>query len=340
MLFLLTLKSFAKSSPTFLALIVVVYVLSTSGSLYLYSFYIDFNDGVISIRESVRTYSFNCTADGLDKKIDTYREKYDNMLQRLSVNYVIDNIMVKANCTYKQTKRFEVSSGHYLESIDEAVAPEDTTKNTIVGDNVTFGGKTYRVCGLSLFNNDFYEILYDGVPDKVDNVTVQIAPSSIITGKTEESFVEDIKGFFGVENVILPKKYVPDASFIGSIVLVLMLTTLGLMNIAYLYSILLEKLKKQQIVFFLLGCRKSSLFMLYIGVMTTISTALYIASCFVTKYGVFTLVKAFGSSVSDYLGFAEYLQVFFVMIVLLLILLSIYTVKYLVRTPYEIKQKN
>jgi hypothetical protein len=288
--------------------------------------------------ENLRSFSIEYNSGGFESKIDEFIEKNKPEIQRIYavLNNGGDNII--ANYFGETRKKFKVQMGRYFDSNYEKsiLIPFNNDDNYFVGGTYKINGEEFTVIGIN--SDDVYEIQY-GALDNFDNITdIIIVASNKMNAAAKQKFADKIKAIFKTENVLFADA-VQKAAIRQDLFIIMCIIMLGVLNISSVFLCVMEKRKKQQAVFNILGCPKIRLFSIYIFEFFILITVSFILYSLFTKYIIFTILSFYDKFFFHALTISQYLFLYAIYTIPLILVLIYQLIRFFGKTPFELNRR-
>ena len=232
-----------------------------------------------------RTYGVNLSdGKGIEQKMDRFSKKYGEQISDIFGLTVYKEETVL--CEYQYTTGYDglvIVNGKYFDKQDfqkgnkYAITvyhlEDNSLKNEEVGSTITFNNETYTVIGTSAA--DFTVVPFSSLKDKSIITQVNIIMKNNISNDT---FLSDLREIFGTEDINLPpdytfKTYYGTVSYILIFSFVVMVSVL---NIAYLYSYIMNRRRRETAIFRICGCTFFRSAVQYLAEVATVSLCAYL----------------------------------------------------------------
>ncbi len=246
---------------------------------------------------------------------------------------------VKANLVYPPYHHQAVYTGSYFsrEAFDsgsaEIILHElPMTGDYRVGDTYLLAGRPYTVKGINA-NGDYNEVPYGALPEELPPSRVQLFTAELPTKAQTEEITRRLAGIFP-EAAVLPPE-MPDFQLFSQHNMEYLVCTLifllSVVNIAYLFQFILEQRKSQLALFRTCGCTTGRAWFLYLAESVFLFTLPFLCSALILHFGISRWFSALNGSRPFAMGLAEYLSVYFVYLLLLLVVFSVFILRFVKR---------
>lgn len=341
MLILLNIKTLIKNNKTMFYLIFIIFFVSSVGVIYIYNYYTLTETKNSVYFEKQRLYTIECGSEKIDEKLQFLVKKYSANLQRVYAYFNNESDAIIVNYFGEAAAKNKVIFGNYLsDNNKEIIVPQynsssnKTNKN--LDDYYNIKDESFKVVGIGFTSQ--YEISYEKLNNKSLIQGVAIITNSFFTQSEKKQFSTEMKDIFDSEYVNFPAESSNNPDSLLDWIIVFGLAFLGILNISFVYVSILEKRKKQQAVFYMLGCKKLHLYALYISEMLIISTIFYLLSVVFTRCILFSILVKINTEFVFVLGVNNICYLYSVFVIIMLVLFVIQSLKFFVKTPYEIKR--
>ncbi len=340
MLLLLNCRSLIRRAPLFFWLIVLVFGFTTIGLLFTANFWRARELESQAKDAAYFSYAVAPETGDLDAALAAFSAQEAETLQRLYVMLTNGSDRIVANYCGESKKTFKVFYGRPAEEGKaEIVLPnpmEASAGGLSMGDTYLLGNTPLTVVGIGI--NDYYETVYSAAAGQGRIYGVVAVTKTQLTGRAQEDFAAHMAQAFGGE-VSLPEPMPKGEILTLDMLLIFGLMVLGMFNLCFLFSAVLEKRRRQQSVFFLLGCGRGRLFSLYIGEMLLLVTLCFSLAALLTHFALLPLLHRLAPAFYACLTLGDYLGFYFASLLLSFALSSVQLVRHFRNTPFEMLRK-
>lgn len=273
------IKNFLCKNTLMFTLFVLVFFVTNISVFYTYNFFLQITDMQEFYEDEARSYSMewrgaDVQGPGLEKRLSAFCEEVDVPLKRIYLQRLHENgkDILLADYLGNKSAEIKVYYGNYLtaDSLYETVAPRSS--NYKIDDTFIIGGHVFKIIGIN--TDEAFEIPI-AVWDWDAHAKVTIVTPDELSKNQEQHFTEAIRHIFNVETVALPAERAENRNLFMEFFVIILLLCLTLINVAYIYSSLLEKRKSQCRILRMLGCGRLRCTCIYLLELWMLSTVIY-----------------------------------------------------------------
>ncbi|MDD6489693.1 MAG: hypothetical protein PUG48_07760 [Clostridia bacterium] len=335
------LKIFAARHTMIFVFFILAQIVTLSGVFVTYNYLEQEISTQKSYYEGMRTYTVQLSgSENIDENISEVLRSNDN-IQRIYTVTVDGDFIFCGDYYGKSVKKFNVTLGTYLSDDDivkgekKIVIPLSMSKDFSIGDMYLFNNEKYEITGVSIDDN-FY-IPYNSLNDKSLISGVCVVLNDELSSSQSDEFMNRLSGIFKNSVIMPPSEEYGDEmnSFRLVMVIIILLLSLGIFNLSYLYSFILEKRKKQYSVLQICGCTKLRGILIYAGEVIIVSVASYILSALLFKFALLPLIMNIDSLTVEAMGISSYLFLFVCYIIIMMCIFLPCVIKYSSKTVVQ-----
>lgn len=339
MLLFLNLKTLAKKMSIYFVMIVLVLFFTIIGAIVVYNYYLISASEKDYYREKERSYSLSVEPFYIDEKLDMLLEIHHSDIQRIYVTVRNNNDYILSNYFGESSMAFKVQLGHFFDgnSTNQILIPASIQNGAdYIGKTYTVGSEKFQVIGIS--SADVYEIPYQSLKIKDHIEQVVVVAKSSLKENVKEALVNNMKYIFQTEQIGMPSPTVKQEMSIDYFI-TFGIILLGILNISYIYISVMEKRKKQQAIFYILGCSKPKLISLYLFEILIIITVVFCLCVVFSKFLLFNIFNALDEFYYHVINSAQYVSLYISCVSPTLFVLLCQFVHFFNKTPFELKRK-
>ncbi len=263
---------------------------------------------------------------------------------RVAVVLQNDRDIVYANYIGAPPTTYKVLLGQYF----ERPGREDTETHVVLpnslleerklhmGDTYDINGRTFRILGAGADWNGI-EVPFAALPSYDGLLGVMVVSATELTGDRQSAFVAFLADTFGTADWELPEAP-PTGEPTTEMLLILAVLALGMLNLSYLYLSYLESRRGQFGVYALLGCGRGRLFALLAGEAAALTTLFFLLAVGLLKL-LFLLLSRVDTVYAELLLPRDYGGLFFVNMGTALAFLLLQALRFLPKTPAEMRRR-
>lgn len=300
------LKSFITKKTVIFVFFMLAQIVTLIGVLVTFNYLEQEISTQKSYYDDMRTYTVMLSdSSDTDKKLSDILNKCDYIQHIYTVSFLTPTTAEdEINNEYriygeyygKSGLKFNVALGSYLSETDisdgnkNIVIPASFMTDFNIGDTYSLNGSNYKIIGSSTDGN--FHIPFNSTDDKYQISGVCVTTDRELNSSEANQFKNTLSDIFSEADVISPSgEYGSEFnSFKTVMFIIILLMCLGIFNLSYLYTFILEQRKKQYAVFQICGCTKLKGAFIYLGEILIISTAAYTVSAVLFKFAVLPLV--------------------------------------------------
>lgn len=338
MLFFVNLKTLITKMKMFFYLMFIVFFVTTISILYIFCFYKSSIVKNNNYLEKLRSYTIEYNQSDIDVKLESFTDSNKNDIQRIYVVISNNDDLAISNYYGESPAEFKVLFGKYIDNNSKQIIipQEDGISNENIGDYYYIGDEGFLIVGINNLNQ--YEFPYNALENKNLIQGFVIVTKDNLHGQKQKAFIEDIQNVFQTENIEVPNTENNNSPFGIELFVIFCLVLLGIINITFIYLCLLKKRKKQQAVFYILGCRKINIYIMYIGEILFLTTVFYLICYLSSKFVLFNILNQINNYLYLFLEFKDYLILYIIYSILIIIILLRQTIMFFNKSPYEMKR--
>lgn len=205
-----------------------------------------------------------------------------------------------------------------------------------IGDTYEIDGKGFQILGAGLDWNGI-EIPFAALSSYDGLLGVMAVSKTELTGDRQAAFAAFLADTFGTADWELPEAP-PTEEVTTEMLLILIVLALGMLNLSYLYLSYLESRRGQFGIYALVGCGKGRLFALLAGEAAALVTLFFLLAVGLAKL-LFVLLSHVDAVYAELLLPRDYGGLFFVNIGMALAFLLVQTLRFLAKTPAEMRRR-
>jgi hypothetical protein len=289
--------------------------------------------------EQERSYSVSENFFDIDNQLKALVEEYRSDIQRVIVAFRNNNDYILSDYFGESTKLFKVQLGRFFDdpSANQILIPESTQNGAdYIGETYNIEGEEFEIIGISSIGA--YEIQYQSlrVKERIEQVTI-VTIEDLKKGSLE-ALLDGMRRIFQTKQIDMPAppltdEMTPDYFIIFGIIL------LGMLNISYIYISIIEKRRRQQAVFYILGCNRPKLIGLYLLEIFTITTLSFSLCAVFSKFVLFHIFNALDEFYYHAINLEQYFFLYIIYISPMLVILLLQFIRFFDKTPLELKRK-
>lgn len=348
------IRSFMSNNKTIFVIFMLLLISSLCGIFFIVNFV---NNIVIANSndfEKERTYIVSVDNLNREQKMDTLiSEKLEVIL--VSVLFNNDGAVIRADYYNKNSFVNNVSFGKWfseediIEGNNKVVLPNypylsknqnfDSYDKYEIGDSYYINGISYDVIGLGILSELVYQIPYNSIPSIWSFSAITIVVDDYKTTEEIENFSTYLGNLFNGTMVEIPTEATRISlwkDYLSELILIIGIMSLGIFNLVYLYTYILDTRKKEIAINRILGCTKLSAIASFYWESFLLTSFAFLLSVIIFKYGVLLLLKGQGSLFMDTLTFSRYLIVYVIYIVIFSVVFLPTIIYYVKKLPVEV----
>ena len=292
--------------------------------------------------EDQRSYTIDGRISDIDKKFEEFVSDRKSDLQRVYAVIHNKGDLIISNYYGESLMSFKVQLGRYfsddLPSKKEILIPSNTPDGVdSLGKPYTIGDEEFLIIGISSLES--YEIPYDALDSKDEIDGIVIVAKDKLDNKSKALIVGDIERIFGTDKIAYPEEVSDQYQMAPDYLLIIGTIFLGVLNFAFVFRSLLEKRKKQQAVFYILGCRKSRIILLYTGEIFTIVTAVFFFCALFAKYCLYNILNTFDAFFYHVMSAKQYFALYLIYASVVIFITVFQLILWGRKTPFELKRR-
>ena len=225
----------------------------------------------------------------------------------------------------------------YADTEERVILPDSLVeqRKLHVGDIYNIGGKDFTDLGVGLDWNGI-EVPFAALSSYDGLLGVMAVSKTELTGERQAAFAAFLADTFGTGQWELPEAP-PTEEVTTELILILTVLALGMLNLSYLYLSYLESRRRQFGVYALVGCGQGRLLALLAGEAAALTAAFFLLAVGLSKL-LFALLSRVDAVYAELLQPRDYGGLFFVNIGMALVFLLFQTVRFLPKTPAELRR--
>lgn len=284
---------------------------------YALNFYHQITDMQSFYDDEARSYSIAYEGEELADRLDGFCADFSKPLKRIYVQLQHHTDRILANYLGESSARIKVFFGRYFHesSIDEILTPR--TGKYQIGDDYFLEGKPLKIIGINA--EDVFEIPFANIPAHTP-LTVTFVTENPLTQKELQQLQTCVSASFGVSTLKLPDGQSANQNILIECIVLVGIVLLTLLNVAYLYSCLLDKRKRQCRIFRVLGCGPVKCGLLYLAELWILSTLLYGLAVLIFEAGILKIMNGISAFYVHALTAETYGGIYVLMLILVTLL--------------------
>jgi hypothetical protein len=318
---------FSRKHKLIFSIIVIVQLISLVATIFVYFIYRVTSDPIIEtiirLREftvELKNLDFAKNIESANKLIGANRSVIDQLSFRDDAMYLqIDFIFNEIYSTHIG------GNGTYIKSDNEIVLSQqyENAYSYPIGSRIRFLGNYFTIVGKTWGN---YSII--SASSAIDNTTIRpnrliIYVKTIPTDLQIDSLNSEIIKYFPSGSVTPPRKYEASDDALFQLLIMLSVFAISLLNVAYLYSYLLQAREKYIRIMRICGYSRLHGMFIILSENVTLSLVLFVLSTIIAELALPTLIPVLTNhQYTYYFSALEYLLVYSIYFALLLVVFS------------------
>lgn len=335
------IKNFAVHHKGMFVVFLVSQMVSALSVLYVTSVFQASQNADREYQDYLRAFSVVLpeaeTSQSLETQLLELQVEFGQEIRQLVVYG--ETLRVKANLLYPPYHHRAVYTGSYFApeafstgSAEIILHELPMTADYRVGDTYLLLGKPYTIVGLC-GDGGYNEVPYGALPEELPLSQVQLFTAELPTKAQTEEITRRLAGIFP-EAAVLPPE-MPDFQLFSQhnmeYLVCMLIFLLSVVNIAYLFQFILEKRKSQLALIRTCGCTTGKAWLMYLAESVFLFTLPFLCSALILHFGISRWFSALNGSRPFAMGLAEYLSVYFVYLLLLLVVFSVFILRFVKR---------
>lgn len=328
------LKAFIVKNKMIFILFLLVQVVTLVGLFCAINNFEQSIDEEIKIDSNYRTYQVvtnnkNYNFDSLDILINKFDklEKVDFVKPfNDDINYCYEYL-----CNYNDTFIYlgrGLTSEEVKNGSNKIVLPFEMCYDYKVGDTYSVNDKEYTIVGISLGNN--FILPYNSIKNTDEEINILFVTNDKLNKKEKNNLFKLIDECFEDYQIIKPINVYINYSLsnVLEMILYVLLLFLGIINLVYLYSYILEKRKKQYAILRICGCTRLKGIAIYLCEILLIALISYVFAILLFKFIVIQVIAKVDIYTTYSMQLISYLYALLIYLLITILVLFPYIKKY------------
>ncbi|MDR1156850.1 MAG: ABC transporter permease [Oscillospiraceae bacterium] len=320
-------------------MIVLVVFFTVTGTIVVYNYYLTSNLESRYYIEKERSYTISENFSDIDNQLETLLKEHRSDIQRIFVTFRNNNDTILSDYFGESSMLFKVQLGRFFDdtAANQILIPTNTPNGAdYIGQTYRIEDEEFQVIGISSI--DAYEIPYQTlkVKERIGQVVVVVVHN--LKEDSKKMLVNNIKRIFQTEQIEIPIPPINGALSVDYIIF-FSIILLGILNLSYIYISIMEKRKKQQAIFHILGCSRPKLIGLYLSEIFIIVTVSFFLCALFSKFVLFNIFHAFDEFYYHVINVKQYFFLYVGYTSPILFVLLYQLVHFFRKTPFELKRK-
>ena len=338
-LLFLNLKILIKKMPIYFIMLISVLFSTIIGTIFVYNYYLASEMDRNYYHEGNRSYYLGGEFMDLESQLNELIESHSADIQRIyfvlknNDDYILCNFFGESSLTYK------VQLGNYFsdESKNQILIPS-SSENGIdqLGGTYFLDNKEFIIIGISSI--DAYEIQYHAIIPGEIIESIVIVAQAMLTEQSTHLLENSISGLFPDSQISRPA-YANADGMSNDYFVIFFILLLGLLNLSFILTSLMEKRKQQQAIFYILGCKRVHIVLLYLMEILMIGITIFFLSVLITKFILFNALNYYDAFFYHVISANQYVRLFLVYTLFITLLLLFQLIRFFRKTPFELKRR-